>query len=269
MKKILKKKIFVIILLIETIISLGIFYIFYLVEFVKINLLIQRIMMIPFFAIYLFIPCFMRMKFFSNHKICGNIILFILISINKIFIYICIHLVAVSYSNKILEFPNFEAKFYWKASICLFYIFLIFFNSFRKNSIKFGIFYYISFSSISLLAMFLLIFFRNKNEDKWEIEGFYLLLSALEIVTAITSIYIEKYNHRNITPFEFKFNKLVLWKINRIDLYRYYYFFVSAMYSGLNACCILGYTASRCFYKFINNFSLPSDKRTVFTEEDE
>ena len=29
------------------------------------------------------------------------------------------------YSNKILEFPNFEAKFYWKASICLFYIFLI------------------------------------------------------------------------------------------------------------------------------------------------
>ena len=256
-----------VILLIETIISLGIFYICYLVEFVKINLLIQRIMIIPFFAIYLFIPCFMRMKFFSNHKICGNIILFILISINKIFIYIFFHLVAVSYSNKILEFPNFEARFYWKASICLFYIFLIFFTSFRKNSIKFGIFYYISFSSISLLAMFLLIFFRNKNEDKWEIEGFYLLLSVSEIVMAITSIYIEKYNHSNDIPFEF--NKLVLWKINRIDLYRYYYFFVSAMYSGLKACCIMVYSDNRCFYKFINNFSLPSDKRTVFTEEDE
>ena len=258
-----------VILLIETIISLGIFYICYLVEFVKINLLIQRIMMIPFFAIYLFIPCFIGMKFISNHKICGNIILFILISINKIIIYICIHLVAVSYSNKILEFPNFEAKFYWKASICLFYIFLIFFNSFRKNSIKFGIFYYISFSSISLLSMFLLIFFRNKNEDKWEIEGFYLLLSALEIVLAITSIYIEKYIHRNNTPCDFEFNKLVLWKINRIDLFRYYYIIVSLIYSGFKMCCIMGYSDNRCFYKFINNFSLPSDKRTVFTEEDE
>ena len=261
-----------VILLIETIISLGIFYISYLVEFVKINLLIQRIMMIPFFAIYLFIPCFIRMKFISNHKICGNIILFILISINKIFIYIFIHLVAVSYSNKILEFPNFEAKFYWKASICLFYIFLIFFTSFRKNSIKFGIFYYISFSSISSPPTFLLIFFRNKNEDKWEIEGFYILLSVFEIILTITSIYIEKNIDENKNSIENqKSIKSIKWKINRIDFYKYFYYIVYYIISGIGTLiksdCIKRYRTSRCFYKFINNFSLPSDKRTFFPQQ--
>ena len=261
-----------VILLIETIISLGIFYICYLLDFAKINLIGQQIMLISFFVIYLFIPFFIRFTFFQNHKICGNIILFVLISINKILIYISIHLVAVSYSNKILEFPNFEARFYWKASICLLYIFLIFFTSFRKNSKKFGIFYYISFSIMSLLAMFLLIFFRNKNEDKWEIEGFYILLSVFEIILTITSIYIEKNIDENKNSIENqKSIKSIKWKINRIDFYKYFYYIVYYIISGIGTLiksdCIKRYRTSRCFYKFINNFSLPSDKRTFFPQQ--
>ena len=254
-----------IILLIETIISLGIFYICYLLDFAKINLIEQQIMVISFFVIYLFIPFFIRWTFFHNHKICGNIILFVLISINKILIIIFIHLVAVSYSNKILEFPNFEARFYWKASICLLYIFLIFFTSFRKNSKKFGIYYYVSFSIMSLLAMFLLIFFTNKNDDKWEIEGFYTLLSVFEIISTITGIYIEKNMDENNNVFEN--HKFIKWKINRIDFYKYLYYFVSGIYSFFKLDCIKRYRTSRCFYKFINNFSLPSNKRTFFPQQ--
>ena len=254
-----------IILLIETIISLGIFYICYLLNFAKINFIGQQMMLISFFVIYLFIPFFIRFTFFQNHKMCGNIILFILISINKILIIIFIHLVAVSYSNKILEFPNFEARFYWKASICLLYIFLIFFTSFRKNSKKFGIYYYVSFSIMSLLAMFLLIFFTNKNDDKWEIEGFYTLLSVFEIISTITGIYIEKNMDENNNVFEN--HKFIKWKINRIDFYKYLYYFASGIYSFFKLDCINRYRTSRCFYKFINNFSLPSAKRTFFPQQ--
>ena len=253
-----------VIFLIETIISMGIFYICYILEFAKLYQVVLIIIRILFVLIYFFIPLFIRLKFFRNNTKRGNLILFILIILNKILLFIFIHLFAVSYSNKILEFPNFEARFYFKASFCLFYLFLIFFSYFRKDSKNFGIFYYISFASISFIAMFLLIFFRYQNEDKWEIEGLYIILSSFELISTITGIYMEKNNTSDEDIYEF--NKVIEWKINKIDFYKFGYYLVSALYFGCKACCIESYKKGRCCKKFINNFSLPSHKRNIFSQ---
>ena len=253
-----------VIFLIETIISMGIFYICYILEFAKLYQVVLIIIQILFVLIYFFIPLFIRLKFFRNNKKRGNLILFILISINKILLFIFIHLFAVSYSNKRLEFPNFEARFYFKASFCLFYLFLIFFSYFRKDSKNFGIFYYISFASISFIAMFLLIFFTYQNEDKWEIEGLYIILSSFELISTITGIYMEKNNTSDEDIYEF--NKVIEWKINKIDFYKFGYLLVSILYFGCKVCCIESYKKGRCCKKFINNFSLPSHKRNIFSQ---
>ena len=254
-----------IIFLIESIISIGIFYALYFFEIAKLYQILQILLIYLFFFLYFFIPLYARTKFYRNHKICGNIIFFILISINKILFLIIIHIACVFYSNKIKEFPNFEARVYWKFSMFLFYLFLMFFSFFRKDSETFGIFYYMSFAIISLIAMILLIFFRYKNDDKWEIEGIYIALSIHEMTTTISSIFIAKKNKTTIGPFLFA--KDINWVINKIDFYRHYYLYFSIILFSFKVYCIKCYKNSRCFKMFINNFSAYSDKRNIFSQD--
>ena len=112
--------------------------------------------------------------------------------------------------------------------------------------------------------MFLLIFFRYQKEDKWEIEGFYIILSGSELISTITGIYMEKNNINDKSVYEF--NKVIEWKINKIDFYRFGYLLVSILYFVFKACCIESYKKGRCCKKFINNFSLPSHKRNIFSQ---
>ena len=254
-----------IIFLIESIISIGIFYALYFFEIAKLYQILQMILIYLFLFLYFFIPLYARTKFYRNHKICGNIIFFILISINKILFLIIIHIACVFYSNKIKEFPNFEARVYWKFSMFLFYLFLMFFSFFRKDSETFGIFYYMSFAIISLIAMILLIFFRYKNDDKWEIEGIYIALSIHEMTTTISSIFIAKKNKMTNGPFLFA--KDINWVINKIDFYRNYYLYFSIILFSFKVYCIKCYKNSRCFKMFINNFSAYSDKRNIFSQD--
>ena len=123
--------------IIESLISIGLFYLFYLINFGDKNNNIYEIIEFSLLGIltifYIVIPLFINSNFYSNHEKCRNYILFILISIFKICFFIFVYLITVLSSDGRLSFGHFEARVYWKISVCLCDIILIFYSCFIKD----------------------------------------------------------------------------------------------------------------------------------------
>ena len=229
-------------LFVESLISLICFYLFYLFEFCKINLALAYNFIYIMLAIYFFIPIFILTDFYKMNKIVSNCILLVLINAFKILFGLLSHDTFVFYSNKFLNFPEFEAKAYWKFSMCLFYLLLIYYSYFmkKKDSLKFYI--YVIFAIFCLSVLILLLILTQKNRNKKEIIGIYIFLSGLEIIFFLIGFYFDKYISYLYEGIKNKLN--IMWEINKLEICRYHFIFILYIFYAFRLvfkCCIREY----------------------------
>ena len=183
-----------IVFFIQSFISLGYFYIYYIFKF-KIDNKISIVIEILLFLFLFIITAFIALNIFSDNKDnipikLGNYTLFIIIIVNQIifdtFLYLLISL--DSYHEQI-DFPHFEAKAYWKISLCLFFFFSIFYSYFKKKENLFNLYLFILFALASFLFFIILILVTQKDNKKSD-RFYYLIMLAFEILLPILSIFI-------------------------------------------------------------------------------
>ena len=240
--------------LLESIISSVCFYLFYLFEFCKLYSEIYYSFYYLLMAFYFFIPLFILSDSFKNHTRFRNYFLFILINIHKIVFGLLIYISLVFNSNKTLNFSDFEAKVYWKCAMCLFYLLLMVYSYFKNEKYSLKLYIYIIFGIICLSILIILLFFfaQTKNE-KYEILGLYVLMSSLEIIFLINAFYSEKFN-----PFLNKkhlLNLKLIWKINRLEIYRYHFELMIVSFVIIKKCLQQCYNKYRCCRLIKRNFS--------------
>ena len=109
-----------------------------------------------------------------------------------------------------IDFPHFEARVYWKMSICLFYLLILFYYYFTKENGK--IYVYIIILLVILLTYFFLTYFTQRKNDNWDRLWIYIIYLFFEL--------------SYILPFLFQFleifdgdknERLLGWKLNDID----------------------------------------------------
>ena len=174
--------------LIESIISLGCFYVFYLFKFGDKNNNISKILEFSSLGVILFFYLFscyiFKYVFDSKYVIYENLIQFILISIHKICFFVFIYLLVVLNGNDRIGFSHFEARAFWKISMSLLYFSLMIYSYYKRyeiEDIKF-LKVYLLFSVISLLIYFFLTFFTQRNNDNWDRLWIYLIFIFFEII---------------------------------------------------------------------------------------
>lgn len=240
--------------MLESIISSVCFYLFYLFDFCKLYTEIVWALVYLLIVFYIFIPLFILSDYYKKHKRCRNYALFILINIHKIVFGLTIYISIVFYSNKTLNFPDFEAKEYWKYTMCLFYFLLMVYSLFKKGKAPLNFFIYAIFGIICLsLLIVLLSFFTQTKNDKNEIIGLYALMSGLEIIFFIIGFYYEKF-----TSIGYDINRQSLnldWKINRLEIYRYHFLFMIIYIIYIKKCLKKCYNKYRYCRLIKRNFS--------------
>ena len=130
-----------IIYFIQSLISLATFYLYYIYKFAIENIILFIIVELSLFSIflifYLLIIYLSKADFQDKHPKFSNYSLFILINIEKnifeTFLYL---LITLDKDHDQLDFPHFEARAYWKITMCLFYIMMIFYIYFSKNDFR-------------------------------------------------------------------------------------------------------------------------------------
>ena len=225
-----------IVFFIQSLISCGYFFLFYIFQFAVRNLeTCRKVLAINFSIIVIFdyfIFYFSKEGFYSKNKKSSNYFIFFLINIQKImvdvgfYINLSVDPKEIIEENKEygvevepvdqLEFPQFQARLIWKISMCLLYFLLIIYYYFKIDKNTINIFILLLFSSVSLTAFFLLIFFtQESNYSSMRIVGSSMYI-IFEILWMIASLFIEK-----IYRFSFKsINIYINWKVNRIDYLR-------------------------------------------------
>jgi len=181
-----------IIFFIESLISLICFYLFYILDFVRLYEELRASFIFLLIILLIIVPYFISSSFYENHEKLRNYILFILISLHKIIFGLMIYNSTIFYSDKILGFSHFEARAYWKVSMCLFYLMLIFYSYFKREKNSDRLYMYIIFSAISLTIFILLVFYTQKRSDKGEVLGLYIILTGGEVIFLLIGIYLEK-----------------------------------------------------------------------------
>lgn len=216
-------------------------------------------MVITLIILYYSSYFFFTSEYYKNNSKYSNFFSFILISSSKIIIGLIAYIFFCFYSNKYLDFQHFEARVFWKLSISFFYLALTVYSFYKKDKNSFNKFIFITFAIISLIGLFLLLFFSQKRKDKWEIIGIYLTLSSFEITFFFIGLYEEK-NLIKRSEYEmehgikFLINTSIDWKINKIDFYRYQFSYIQIMGHGLGFVFYLFKEEIRCCRIFCNNF---------------
>ena len=241
------------ILLIESIISLVKFYLFYKFEFTKLPDIYLNILILILIVTSLSIFLLANSKFYEKRKTAGNCIFFILMSIYKILFGICIYTSITFYSDKILGYPEFEARMFWKITMCCFYIILFIFYYLNRKKNSDNILMYIISTSICLLLISFLTTFTQKSSDDWERIGLYITLVCSEIMFFISSIYYGILGRVNKTFINSLYIKID-WKINEIDYYRYAFIVYNFYYFGFKIIYKLCKNENRCCRKIIQNY---------------
>ena len=192
-------------------------------------------------------------KFYLFYKFEFNCIFFILMSIYKILFGICIYTSITFYSDKILGYPEFEAKMFWKITMCCFYIILFIFYYLNRKKNSDNILMYIISTSICLLLISFLTTYTQKSSDDWERIGLYIALVFSEIMFFISSIYygiLGRVNEKFINSLYIKID----WKINEIDYYRYGFILYNYYYYNLKKIYNECKKGNRCCRKIIQNY---------------
>ena len=124
--------------LLESLISIGGFYIFYLFKFGdknnKTQVIIEFSLSGVLLLFYISYPFIIFYDYCSpKYKKFFDLINFIIMTIFKICFFIFVYLITVLSSDGRLSFGHFEARVYWKISVCLCDIILIFYSCFIKD----------------------------------------------------------------------------------------------------------------------------------------
>ena len=256
--------------LIQSIMSFVCFYLYYIYELAFKDLIQYRIIQFSITGIliifWFLIFYFSKSKFYSKHKRSSNYIVFILINIQKIIFELYVYIAIIGADpNQLIEegtldpsyvedyyvdemqFQQYEARAYWKFSMCILYLMLIFYYYFKKEKTTFRFLILLLFSLISLLIFFLLVFFTQKSSYHSFRIWYYFLFMIDEIIWVLIPIHVE-YKFRN---FFHLFQIDIDWKVNRIDYIRYnFYFFLLDLTSQIY------YKFCRCCKTIIDNYSI-------------
>ena len=227
------------IFLIQSLISLGCFYIFYKLKFTIKDNTIYLIVLISILFFLILSACLINFSIKSdfnfNHQKCCNFFIFIIINIHKIIIEVCVYLLLVRHEiDNQLDFPHFEARAYWKIAMSILYLALIFFYYFQKDKSSLKFFFVLIFSFISLAIYFLLVFFTEKKDISSERIWGYFILMLNEISLLVISASID---YKNKQIYEF-FDIEIDWKVNRIDFLRNGIIFISLIWALIKNCRI-------------------------------
>ena len=226
-----------IIFLIQSAISFGFFYAYYILDFAYKNDNLYFIVIVGMLMILIifsgFIIFFGSTRFNSKYKKCSNYAFFILINIYKIYFEVITYLIIVHDDDvDQLDFPQFEARAFWKISIFFLYLMLIVYYLFKKEKTSFKFLILLLFSLISLVACFLLLFFTHKSEYNNKRIYEYLIYMSYEILMVLYSFFMEYKFHGILESFGMKID----WRINRIDFFRYLIILIPSIWFFLKYC---------------------------------
>ena len=216
------------IFLIQSLISLGLFYIFYIFKFKldDYNLhLVLEFSLISILVIFcIFIILLSKSCCTTNNKNCKNYMLFILINLYKNIFEVLIYLIIVQhYFLQVdqLDYKHFETRAFWKISICIFYILLIIYYICKREENSFDkctIYTYFLFAIICFAIFIGLTLLTHKIINNYERLISYLIFLILEIMNVIAGIIVEVFFQKIVDIFDMKIE--IDWKVNRIDFTR-------------------------------------------------
>ena len=201
--------------IIESLISIAGYYLFYRIQFTDdknrkikpFQLSFLICLLISLIFLYNLIECLKKL----NNKKCSNIIQFILLYIHKILFFVYVYLITVADKEKRMGFSHFQARMFWKLSICVLYLLLSIYYFCKKNETQEKKYIYALFSIISLLVYFFLAFFIKDKDDNLDRIIIYLCFMLLEIFFSIVTIYVLKSDKNNTLKNNyrnFKYNRL-------------------------------------------------------------
>ena len=207
-----------IVFLIQSLISLGFYYLSYILKFDFVDIIFKVVLFI-IIIIFIIVICFMsREDFISNHEKLSNYLLFLLINIFKITYDILLYLMIVTDTeNDGIDFSFFEARAYWKITISFYYLFLLFISYFEKDQNYINITLYLIAAGVCLIICFLLIFFTQKEYNNMFRILNYSGYMALELFFTIYAIYYENMQKKVFEYIDIK----IEWRVNRIDFLRF------------------------------------------------
>ena len=148
-------------------------------------------------------------------------------------------------SNR-LDFPHFEARAYWKISLCFLYLFLIFYSYFTKGKIPEKPFVYIISPFVSILIYLLFVLITHKsdyNADRIWIYLIYMIFEEMFTIEIILLIKMDEIKESGITGLG--------WTITEIDFFRYLLGISFALVESIKYC----YKKCRYCQKIRNNFT--------------
>ena len=195
--------------IIQSLFSIGCFYIFYRFKIGdKSNKIYEIIMYILLGIIVIsthLIYCFI--DYFKNWN---NYIQYIIVNIIKFCVFVFVYLMTVLTGDNRIDFPHFEARVYWKMSMCLFYLLILFYYYFTKENGRVYVYAIISFAI--LLTYFFLTYFTQRKNDNWDRLWIYIIYLFFELS------YILPFIFQFLVVFdEYKNERLLGWKLNDID----------------------------------------------------
>ena len=152
-----------------------------------------------------------------------------------------------------MGFSHFQARMFWKLSICVLYLLLSVYYFCKKNETQEKKYIYALFSIISLLVYFFLALFIKDKDDNLDRIMTYLFFMLIEIFFSIVTIYVLKSDKNNTLKNNVEILNIIDWKINQIDFFKFLIpFFRLLFWNALKLC----YTKSRFCKKLRKNFSL-------------
>ena len=241
--------------LIESLISFGCFYLFYIfkigdknnkiyqiIEFSLLGILI--ILYVIFGIIFVFV-------FDHSYRKLNNYIQFILISLFKICFFTFAYLINVLNGDNRIDYPHFEARAYWKISICILYLAFIFYQYFKKDKYSEKISLFIIIAVASLLIFFFLTFFTQRKSDNWDRLWIHIIFMFLEIYFSLITIFLAKSEENKQKLGNYSTEKRLDWKINEIDFFRYFIALAAFIYIVIRE----NYNKSRFCKNILRNFS--------------
>ena len=204
--------------LIQSLISYGFYYLCYILKF-DFEGVILKTYLILILLLFIALICFMSQENFRpKYYQFINCALFIIINLFKIIFDVFLYLMIVSDKNKDgIGYSQFEARAYWKFSVCLFYLFLIFYYYFKNDNYDFNFRPYLISSCICLIICLFLLILTQKNSDNMFRIINYTGYDFLELFFVIYAIYFENKQPKIFDYLKIKIN----WRVNRIDFLRF------------------------------------------------
>ena len=242
--------------LFESLIYFGCFYLFYTFKIGDKNNKIYQVLefsLLGILALFYILFGFIFLFIYEHdYKKYSNLTQFILISLFKLCFFTFVYLMtALSGNNDRISYPYFEARAYWKISMSVFYLSFIFYQYFKKDKYSEKIPICIIIPIASILIYFFLTFFTQRKSDNWDRLWIHIIYLGLEIYFTMIVLFIIRSEENRQKKEHLEPIKILDWKINEIDLFRYMIALAPLIFAQIKEC----YNSSRFCREIRRNFS--------------